>query len=68
MAYRTEHVPEYPSRGDRDGIYPSEVAKDRPIGLTKVDCGPNPEHTGDESACERMNRQLRDQPLRGERG
>jgi hypothetical protein len=93
--YRPSGTPE------RDKIYPSEIAAQRPALATKVDCGsysdidpmasvrgdhgancyctectppsspmfqPEEEHEPMESACERMNRQLRDQPLRGERG
>lgn len=89
------------SSTERDGIYPSEIAAQRPALATKVDCSdymssssmssirgdhgagcycadcspaaapsvfdPQEEHDPTESAVERFNRELRGQPLRGER-
>jgi hypothetical protein len=69
MSLKNEHAPEpFFGQDSRDGIYPGEVAQNRPIGATRVDCGGSPEHDESESASERFNRQLREQPLRGERG
>jgi hypothetical protein len=100
MAKRYGYRPGSPT--ERDGIYPSEIATQRPALATKVDCSdymsgsamssvrgdhgadcycndchppaaapsvfnPQEEHEPTESACERFNRQLRGQPLRGER-
>lgn len=53
---------------ERDGIYPSEVARDRPIGETRTDCGGDDPHDKSNSASNRFNKSLRDQPFRGERG
>ena len=61
-------IPAEPTIDERDGIYPSEVAKERPIAQTRVDCGGDDPHKESDSACDRFNHQLRDQPLRGERG
>ena len=89
------------SSTERDGIYPSEIAAQRPALATRVDCSdyvsgnamssvrgdhgpgcycndcspapapsvfdPSEGHEESESAVERFNRELRGQPLRGER-
>lgn len=73
MAYRAG------SPSNRDQIYPSEIAQQRPKFATRVECSDDfeemdsqnsisgPESGEGEDRVTLMNRQLRGQPLRGER-